>query len=172
MLFRSFTPSSGQENEAAPSTGKQYDVTQTGAKVITRTNSRKGSASDSPFPALTENSDNDYCDDIDFTSFDHLTSLISQVAILKTERLRRDDLDDKAEKKYNLAKRLFQSGTLSKKAFDFKAKEWELSLKTGISAHNVRKVKLVNLEVRTTRLYLLLHHRYICLVKLFGQNFP
>ena len=157
------TPAPGQENEAAPQPGKQYDVTHTGAKVITRANSRKRSAPGSSVPAQAEDSDNDYSDDddIDLTSFDHLTSLVSQVTILMTKRVGHDTVDDKAEKKYNLAKRLYQARTLSKTAFDAKAKEWETSLETGIAAHEARKVKLVNLEVRTTKPHLPLHHTYI-----------
>lgn len=172
------TPAPGQENEAPPQPGKQYDVTYTGAKIITRANSRKRSSPDSPVPAQAEDSHNDYSDDvdddidddIDVTSFDHLTSLVSQVSILKNERLGRDAVDDKAEKKYNLAKRLYQAGTLSKKAFDVKAKEWETFLKTGIAAHEARKVKLVNLEVRTTKPYLALQHTYISPIKPFVQS--
>ena len=160
------TPAPGQENEAAPQPGKQYDVSHTGAKIVTIANSRKRSATDPPVPAHAEDSDND---DIDLASFNQLTPLISQVTILKTERLGRDAVDKKAEKKYNIAKRLYQADALSKKAIDDKAKEWETSLEAGIAAHEARRVQLVNLEV-ITKPYLPVQHTYTSLIKPFVQS--
>ena len=133
---------------------RAYDVTHAGAKVVTGAKkvSRKRAAPDSP-PAQAEdsadyeNDDDQEDDDTDLSDFDHLTELIGQVTTLKLERIEQDNVNEKAEKKYNLAKRLYQAGTLNKKAFDVKAKKCETSLEIGIAAHEARKVKLIALEV-------------------------
>lgn len=135
------TPAPGQENDAPE---PQYDVTAHGAKTVNR--KRATPAEDDAPEEYSDDKEDD--DDIDLTDFDHLTELVSEVTKLKLERIELDKEEVKAENKYNMANYLYEAATLSKKAFDVKAKEWETALETGIAAHEARKARLVNLEVR------------------------
>lgn len=135
------SPVPGQENDAPE---PQYDVTAHGAKTVNR--KRAAPAEDEAPEKYRDDTEDD--DDIDLTDFDHLAELVNEVTKLKLERIELDKEEVNAEKKYNMAKRLYEAGTLSKKAFDVIAQEWETALETGVAAHEARKVRLVNLEVR------------------------